>query len=64
MKKMFKGIIGFFKGVGSEVKKTSWPSKGFVAKSTVTVIIVVFVMMVFFVIVDLGISNALRMLIG
>lgn len=64
MKKMINGITDFFRGVGSEVKKTTWPTKGFVAKSTVTVIFVVFVMMIFFTIVDLGISNALRMLIG
>lgn len=64
MKKLFSRIFGFFRGVGTEMKKTSWPKKGDVAKATLTVIAVVAVMMVFFTVVDLGISNALRLIIG
>lgn len=53
-------ITGFFREVGSEMRKTSWPKSKELTKYTVVVLSTVIVMALFFVLVDLGISKLLR----
>ena len=53
-------ITTFFSEVGSEMRKTSWPKSKELTKYTVVVVSTVIVMALFFVLVDLGISELLR----
>ncbi|MDF2536820.1 MAG: secE [Bacillales bacterium] len=56
-------IADFFRGVAREMRKTSWPKKDELVKSTITVIVSVAIMMVFFAIIDLGFSELIRLVI-
>lgn len=53
-------VTSFFSEVGSEMRKTSWPKSKELTKYTVVVVTTVIVMALFFVVVDLGISELLR----
>lgn len=53
-------ITQFFREVGSEMRKTSWPKSKELTKYTVVVIATVVFMAIFFTVVDLGISKLLR----
>lgn len=52
---------GFFKGVKSEMEKTSWPTKEELFKYTIIVVSTVIFFLVFFYALDIGI-NALKQL--
>lgn len=54
-------ISNFFRGVMSEMQKTSWPKRKELTKYTVVVISTLLFMAAFFMLVDLGISKLFRM---
>ena len=56
---MFK----FFRNVASEMRKVSWPSRKELTRYTITVITTVVVFALFFTVIDLGISELMRLLI-
>ncbi|PLR65798.1 MULTISPECIES: preprotein translocase subunit SecE [Bacillaceae] len=54
-------IVDFFKNVSREMKKVSWPKGKELTRYTITVIATVAFAVVFFAIVDLGISSLIRL---
>ncbi|BBN97397.1 preprotein translocase subunit SecE [Sporolactobacillus terrae] len=59
---MIKGTGKFFRDIVVESKKVTWPTGKELLKYTVTVIITVVFLALFFVVVDLGISELLRVI--
>ena len=53
-------IKQFLSGVMSEMRKTSWPKSKELTKYTVVVVSTVIIMAIFFVLVDLGVSELFR----
>ena len=53
-------ITNFFGEVGSEMRKTSWPKSKELTKYTVVVVVTVIFFALYFTVVDLGVSEALR----
>ncbi|AEH46175.1 preprotein translocase subunit SecE [Parageobacillus thermoglucosidasius] len=54
-------MINFFKDVAREMKKVSWPSRKELVNYTVIVLATVAFFTVFFAVVDLGISELIRL---
>lgn len=55
------GKLGqFFRGVLSEMRKTSWPKRKELTRYTIIVITTLLFMAAFFMVVDLGVSKLLR----
>lgn len=59
---MFTKISQFFKNVVKEMKKVRWPTKKELVKYTITVIVTVTFVTLFFVVVDFGISSLLKLI--
>lgn len=59
---MFTKINQFFKNVFKEMKKVRWPTKKELVKYTITVIVTVAFVTLFFVVVDFGISSLLKLI--
>ena len=59
---MFTKISQFFKNVVKEMKKVRWPTKKELVKYTITVIVTVAFVTLFFVVVDFGISSLLKLI--
>ncbi len=57
---MFK----FFRNVASEMRKVSWPKRKELTRYTITVITTVVFVALFFSVIDLGISELMRLIIG
>ncbi len=58
------GRIGrFFRDVKSEMKKVSWPKRKEMVNSTVTVVATVVVFVLFFAVLDTGISKLIRLIL-
>ena len=57
-------IKQFLRGVVSEMRKTSWPKGKELTKYTIVVVTTVIFMAIFFVLVDLGVSELFRWYIG
>lgn len=53
-------ITSFLSEVGSEMRKTSWPKSKELTKYTVVVVVTVIFFALYFTVVDLGVSEALR----
>lgn len=53
-------ITTFLSEVGSEMRKTSWPKSKELTKYTVVVIMTVILFALYFTVIDLGVSEALR----
>jgi preprotein translocase subunit SecE len=53
-------ISGFFGNVVSEMRKVSWPKRKELTRYTIVVLSTVVVMAIFFAVIDLGISEAVR----
>jgi len=53
--------VSFLKNVSREMKKVSWPGKEELYRYTVTVVVTVVLMALFFTIVDLGITQLLNL---
>lgn len=57
-----KRIVEFFKGVRSEMRKVSWPKGNELKNYTITVLATVIFFTIFFAIIDLGISELIRLI--
>jgi preprotein translocase subunit SecE len=57
-------MIKFFRNVSSEMRKVSWPKRKELTRYTITVITTVVFAAVFFAVIDLGISELMRLIIG
>ncbi|WNS75594.1 preprotein translocase subunit SecE [Bacillus sp. DTU_2020_1000418_1_SI_GHA_SEK_038] len=56
-------ILNFFRDIGREMKKVSWPKRKEMTGYTVTVLATVAFFAVFFAVVDLGISELIRLIL-
>lgn len=61
---MFKRIKNFFSDVKAEFKKVTWPSKEQTLKQTGVVLVIVAIIGVFLGIVDFGLNELVKMIIG
>jgi preprotein translocase subunit SecE len=59
---MKEKIINFFVDIFKEMKKVSWPKKQELKDSTIIVVITMILFAVFVYIIDMGISNFLKLL--
>lgn len=57
-------IIEFFRNVRKEMRKVTWPKRKELTSYTITVITTVVILAVFFAIVDTGISELVRLILG
>lgn len=53
-------IANFFRNISSEMRKVSWPKRKELTNYTITVIVTVVLLAVFFMVVDLGISSLIE----
>jgi preprotein translocase subunit SecE len=60
----FKSVGNFFRDSWTELKKVRWPNRKELVNYTLVVIATVVFISVFFAVVDLGISEILRMVLG
>ncbi|AZV40844.1 preprotein translocase subunit SecE [Peribacillus asahii] len=58
-----KRMTEFFRGVAREMRKVSWPKRKELTKYTIVVLATVIIMSLFFVVVDLGISELIRLVV-
>lgn len=56
-----KRLTEFFRAVAREMRKVSWPKRNELVRYTLVVISTVIIMAVFFTVVDLGISELIRL---
>ena len=56
-------IEKFFREVGREMRKVSWPKRKELTRYTVTVLSTVVFFTVFFAVIDLGISKLIRLIL-
>ncbi|UII56059.1 preprotein translocase subunit SecE [Cytobacillus spongiae] len=56
-------VFSFFGDVGREVKKVSWPKRKELTSYTITVLATVIFFAVFFAVLDLGISELIRLIL-
>ena len=56
-----RGIVNFLKDVAREMRKVSWPKPNELRKYTITVIVTVLFLVLFFMLVDLGISQLIKL---
>ncbi|WP_394239288.1 preprotein translocase subunit SecE [Niallia oryzisoli] len=56
-------IVKFFREVGREMRKVSWPKRKDLTSYTVTVIATVTFFSLFFAVIDLGISELIRLIL-
>ncbi len=61
--KLMRRIQEFFRGVSREMKKVSWPKKKELTTYTITVLSTVVIMAVFFAVIDLGLSELIRVIL-
>ncbi len=57
-------IVKFFKEVRSETGKVTWPSRKETGISTLMVLIMVTIASLFFLAVDMALSNLIRLILG
>ena len=58
-----QGIGSFFREVGREMRKVSWPKRKELTSYTITVLSTVVFFTLFFAVIDLGISNLIRLIL-
>jgi preprotein translocase subunit SecE len=58
-----QGIGSFFREVGREMRKVSWPKRKELTSYTITVLSTVVFFTLFFAVIDLGISNLIRFIL-
>ncbi|KXZ21172.1 preprotein translocase subunit SecE [Bacillus nakamurai] len=56
-------MMSFFKDVGKEMKKVSWPKGKELTRYTITVISTVIFFIIFFALLDTGISQLIRLIV-
>lgn len=62
IRKSFTGIIDFFKGSVTELKKVRWPNRKELTSYTAVVVITVALLTLFFTVIDLGIAKLVDMI--
>ncbi|MBO2533692.1 preprotein translocase subunit SecE [Planifilum fulgidum] len=62
IRKSFTGIIDFFKGSVTELKKVRWPNRKELISYTAVVVITVLLLALFFTVIDLGIAKLVDMI--
>jgi preprotein translocase subunit SecE len=62
IRKSVTGTTGFFKGSFQELKKVKWPTREEMVNYTLVVVITVTLLTAFFFIIDLGISELVRLI--
>jgi preprotein translocase subunit SecE len=55
-------VVNFFKDVSREMRKVSWPKRKEMTNYTVTVLATVIFFALFFAVIDLGISELIRLI--
>ena len=58
-----QNIVNFFREVGREMRKVSWPKRKALTNYTITVLATVAFFAVFFAVIDLGISELIRIVV-
>jgi preprotein translocase subunit SecE len=58
-----QSAVKYFREVGRELKKVSWPKKKELTNYTLTVLVTVVFFAIFFAVVDLGISELIRLIL-
>lgn len=58
-----QGLTKFFSNVVREMRKVSWPKRSELTRYTITVVSTVVVFAVFFGVIDLGISELIRLIL-
>ena len=64
IREKFEGVKQFLREVKTELKKVTWPSKKDALSGTAVVLVAVFIIAFFLGIVDWGLSNLVRQLLG
>jgi preprotein translocase subunit SecE len=64
IREKFEGVKQFLREVKTELKKVTWPSRKDALSGTAVVLIAVFIIAFFLGIVDWGLSNLVRQLLG
>ncbi len=57
-------LTKFFRGVSREMKKVSWPKQKELTRYTITVVVTVLIVAIFFAVIDTGLSALMRFLIN
>ncbi|MBS4210525.1 preprotein translocase subunit SecE [Bacillus sp. FJAT-50079] len=57
-------LTQFFRNVSSEMRKVSWPKRKELTGYTITVLMTVIILALFFAIVDLGVSKVIRLILN
>lgn len=57
-----QNIKGFFHGVAEEMRKVRWPNRKELTKYTITVVVTVIFFVLFFTVVDLGITQVIKLI--
>ncbi|AST94028.1 preprotein translocase subunit SecE [Sutcliffiella cohnii] len=57
-------LTNFFRGVKREMKKVSWPKQKELTRYTITVVVTVLIVAIFFAVIDTGLSALMRFLIN
>ncbi|MDQ0300914.1 preprotein translocase subunit SecE [Salibacterium salarium] len=58
-----KNPVRFLREVGREMKRVSWPTRKELTKYTIVVVLTIAFFVVFFAVVDLGLSELVRLLL-
>lgn len=58
-----QSVVGFFRNVVSEMKKVSWPKKKELTRYTITVLVTVTLVSLYFAVVDVGISSIIDLIL-
>ena len=64
IKLMMQKIMRFLSEAKAELKKVTWPSPKQTLASTAVVIIVVFIMAIYFGIIDFGLAKLIKFILG
>ncbi|SDI06425.1 protein translocase subunit secE/sec61 gamma [Alteribacillus persepolensis] len=58
-----KNPVKFLRDVGREMKRVTWPSRRELTKYTIVVVLTILFFVIFFAVVDLGLSELVRVLL-
>ncbi|GIP36242.1 preprotein translocase subunit SecE [Paenibacillus sp. J2TS4] len=64
MKRGFGSTFSFFSDSWAELKKVKWPNRKEMVSYTIVVLVTVIFVTIYFTILDLGISNLVRLITG
>jgi len=64
IKEKFEVAKQFLREVKTELRKVTWPSRKDTLSATLVVLVAVFIIAIFLGIVDLGLSNAIKWVLG